>query len=140
MPDVREGGCQCGMIRYRVTGDPLAVGICHCTECQRQSGSAFGMSFIVSKDAFRLVRGEPKTFARPSDSGRPVLCAFCPECGTRIYHEARWMQGVINVKPGTLDDTSILRPTIEVWTARKHSWLGLPPDVRSFEGQPPTRS
>jgi hypothetical protein len=140
MSEVRQGGCQCGAIRYRVEGEPVAVAICHCAECQRQSGSAFGMSFVVPKEAFQMTRGSVKTFTRASDSGRPVLCAFCPECGTRIYHEVRYAEGVINVKPGTLDDPSILQPTIEAWTRRKHAWLGLPSDLRSFEGQPPTRS
>lgn len=135
MSDVREGGCQCGAIRYRVEGDPVAVGICHCKECQRQSGSAFGMSFIVPRDAFRLSRGSPKTFTRSSDSGRPVVCAFCPECGTRIYHEARWRAGVLNIKPGTLDDTSGLKPAAQVWTSSKQGWLELP-GLASFERQP----
>ena len=94
------------------------------------------MSFIVPKQAFRLLQGEVKTFTRTSDSGRPVVCAFCPECGTRIYHEPSYMQGVLNIKPGTLDDTSFLRPTIQVWTARRHAWVELPSALRSFERQP----
>jgi len=136
MNDVHEGGCQCGAVRYRVEGEPVSVGICHCRECQRQTGSAFGMSFIVRKEAFSLLSGHLKTFTRTSDSGRPVVCAFCPECGTRIYHEARWLEGVLNIKPGTFDDTSFFRPRGQVWTARKQPWLELPADIRSFEGQP----
>jgi hypothetical protein len=98
------------------------------------------MSLISPKDAFRVLRGTLKTFTRPSDSGRSVLGAFCPECGTRIYHEPRYIEGVLNVKPGTLDDTAFLQPTIQVWTGRKHSWVGLPATLLSFEGQPPPRS
>ena len=136
MSDAHDGGCQCGALRYRVEGEPVAVGICHCTQCQKQSGSAFGMSFIVRKEAFRLLSGSPKTFTRTSDSGRPVVCAFCPDCGTRIYHETRWLDGVVNIKPGTLDDTSFLRPQAQIWTAKKQGWVELPSDIRSFEGQP----
>lgn len=139
MSDAREGGCQCGRVRYWVVGEPIGVGVCHCQECQRQSGSAFGMSFIIPKDAFRLSQGELKFFSRVSDSGRPVLCAFCPECGTRIYHEARWLEGTLNVKPGTFDDTSFLRPTGESFAARKHPWVELRSISHSFEGQPPSR-
>ena len=135
MNDVQEGGCQCGAIRYRVEGAPVGVGVCHCKECQRQSGSAFGMSFIVRKEAFALLSGELKTFTRTSESGRPVVCAFCPECGTRIHHEARWREGVLNIKPGTLDDTSRLQPTAQVWASRKQPWLELP-GIRSFDAQP----
>jgi hypothetical protein len=136
MSDSHDGGCQCGALRYRVEGEPVAVGICHCTQCQKQSGSAFGMSFIVRKEAFRLLSGSPKTFTRTSDCGRPVVCAFCPDCGTRIYHETRWLDGVVNIKPGTLDDTSFLRPQAQIWTAKKQGWVELPSDIRSFEGQP----
>jgi len=136
MSDAHDGGCQCGALRYRVEGEPVAVGICHCTQCQKQSGSAFGMSCIVQKEAFRLLSGSPKTFTRTSDSGRPVVCAFCPDCGTRIYHETRWLDGVLNIKPGTFDDTSFLRPQAQIWTAKKQGWVELPSEIRSFEGQP----
>ena len=85
MAEQREGGCQCGGIRYRIEAEPVALVACHCTECQRQSGSAFGMSLLVPRDGFRL-SGTPKRFTRSSDSGRPVDCFFCPDCGTRIYH------------------------------------------------------
>ena len=83
----REGGCQCGRVRYRIEGEPVILGICHCSECQRQSGSAFGMSMVIPKPQFTLLQGELKSFTRSSESGRPVTCCFCPECGTRIYHE-----------------------------------------------------
>ena len=115
MIPVREGGCQCGAVRYRVEGEPIAVVICHCAECQRQSGSVFGMSFAVREQAFQLLRGNLKTFMRTADSGRTVHCAFCPECGVRIYHELQSLEGTLSLKPGTLDDTSFLRPTTELW-------------------------
>ena len=103
MGDPREGGCQCGAVRYRLEGEPVALVACHCSECQRQSGSAFGMSLIVSKDAFQLLSGEPKQFDRTADSGRSVECAFCPACGTRIYHEPTYRKDTLNIKTGTLD-------------------------------------
>lgn len=136
MSEEREGGCQCGSIRYQVSGPPLAISVCHCGECQRQSGSAFGMSWIVRQRDFRLLQGALKTFTRNSDSGRPVECAFCPDCGTRIYHVPRYMDGVLNVKPGTLDDTSCVRPTREVWAARRHGWLTMAAEIKSHERQP----
>ena len=132
MTPIREGGCQCGAVRYRVEGEPIAVVICHCTECQRQSGSAFGMSFAVRKSAFQLLRGNLKRFTRKADSSRSVACAFCPECGTRIYHELGSLEGTLSLKPGTLDDTSFLRPTTELWATRRQPWIRLPPDLRSF--------
>src|SRR5262249_60405819 len=76
MNQPRQGGCQCGTVRYEVAGDPLMVVVCHCSDCQRQSGSAFGMSFIVPRGSFRLLRGEVKTFTRKADSGRAATCTF----------------------------------------------------------------
>ncbi len=136
MSEACEGGCQCGAVRYRIRGEPLALGVCHCTECQRQSGSAFGMSLVVRKEDFELASGELRDFTRTSDSGRPVRCAFCPTCGTRIFHEPRYLEGVLNVKPGTLDDTSGLAPTLQIWTSRKQGWVVLREDVQRFEKQP----
>ena len=137
MAHKREGGCQCGFVRYQIEGEPLGMALCHCTECQRQSGSAFGMSIVVRKEAFRLLRGTLKTFTRAGDSGSGVVCAFCPECGVRIHHEPRWLDGVFTVKPGTLDDPSFFRPTIEVWAKRKHEWLEIHGDMQSFPSNPP---
>jgi hypothetical protein len=94
------------------------------------------MSCIVPRQAFHLLSGTLKTFTRTSDSRRPVVCAFCPECGTRIYHETQWLEGVLNIKPGTFDDTSFLRPTAQVWTAKKQEWLNSLSELRSFAGQP----
>jgi len=136
MGDVNQGGCQCGGVRYRLEGEPVALAVCHCAECQRQSGSAFGMSLIVPKDAFRLLSGEPKTFSRKADSGRIVECAFCGTCGTRIYHAPSYMADTLNIKPGTLDDTSWLAPSIHVWTQSKQPWVQIPEGVRCVDGQP----
>ncbi len=141
MDDLREGGCQCGALRYRLRGEALALTVCHCTECQRQSGSAFGMSLIVPTQSFQLLTGEPKIFSRSSDSGRLVHCAFCPTCGTRIYHSPEAMKGSVNIKPGTLDDTSWLEPGLHVWTKSRQPWFSIPEGIRSFDSQPqPTGS
>jgi hypothetical protein len=126
-----EGGCQCGSVRYRIAGEPLALAVCHCTECQRQSGSAFGMSLAVRTEAFRLLAGEPRTFTVTCDSGRTKTCAFCASCGTRIYHRVH--DAVLSLKPGTLDDTSWLRPTAHYWTKRKQPWVPVPDGVRCVE-------
>jgi len=136
MAEKRDGGCQCGAVRYRVNGKPVALTVCHCTECQRQSGSAFGMSLLVPEDGFQLLSGEPKIFTRAAESGRAVDCAFCPDCGTRVYHDPSGMQGIINVKPGTLDDRSWLAPAMHVWTKSRQAWVAIPEDVRTYDTQP----
>lgn len=123
MPD---GGCQCGYIRYRLTGTLGEVSVCHCTACQRQSGSAFGMSLAVPPGAFTLLTGQLRSFEVVCDSGRIKTCAFCPHCGSRIHHR---IGPVMRVKAGTLDDTSPLAPGSHWWTARRQPWVTIPPDV-----------
>lgn len=132
----REGGCQCGAVRYRLTEEPVMLAICHCKDCQRQSGSAFGMSLVVPKSGFSLLSGTLKTFERLADSGRKLSCSFCPECGTRIHHEPRYAEGILNIKAGTLDDTSWLEPRVSVWMRSKQPWVVLPEGLPTIEMQP----
>jgi len=136
MSEIMEGGCGCGALRYRIEGKPAALIACHCSECQRQSGSAFGMSLVVPKDSFRLLSGEPKTYTRLAASGRKVDCVFCDECGIRIYHRPRYLGETVNVKPGTLDDTSWLDPKAHVWTNSKQPWVPIPEGVKQIGEQP----
>ena len=90
-----EGGCQCGALRYEITAAPLVLYLCHCSECQTQSGSAFGMSLAVPSEAFSMRSGTPKTWARSSASGYGVDCAFCADCGVRIFHRPERKPGTI---------------------------------------------
>lgn len=133
-----EGGCQCGEVRYRLTGEPVFLTICHCNECKRQSGGAFGMSLRMRAEDAALVRGSPKTWTRPADSGAAVTCAFCATCGTRLWHDPVG-SGFRHIKPGTLDYPSQVAPRYEAWTKRKAPWLTVEGLAASFEGQPPAR-
>ena len=110
-----QGGCQCGSIRYEVSDEPRQVVACHCTECQSQSGSAFGMTMVVPEEAFLITKGEPQFYRSTSSTGRAKLGAFCPDCGTRIYHKPEWRKGTISVKPGTLDETGWIRPNVHLY-------------------------
>ncbi len=87
------------------------------------------MSLAVPSDAFKLRAGVLKTFEVRCDSGRIKTCAFCSECGTRIYHQTA---GGMSVKAGTLDDTSWLKPDSHYWTMRKQSWVTIPGGVPQF--------
>jgi len=131
-----EGGCQCGRTRYQVIGEPRQVVVCHCTDCQRQSGSAFGMTMVVDESAFGITKGEPALHRSVSATGRAKVGAFCPDCGTRLYHQLQWRKGAISVKPGTLDDTKWSQPTNHIWTDSKQPWVVIPDGVESHERQP----
>ena len=123
MRESRDGGCQCGAIRYRI-GRTLGLAACHCADCQRQSGSAFGLSLAVPAADFELRSGALAAFEWRCDSGRIKTCSFCPKCGTRIHH--RTNDAVLSLKAGTLDDPSDLVPDAHYWVKRKLAWVTLP--------------
>ena len=110
MPAPYHGGCLCGLIRYRVTDEPLTLYACHCTDCQRRTGSAFALSMVVPKGALELLRGEPRRYAVTSSDGRQKNGRFCGECSTRLWGEPLKFPQVAVLQPGTLDDTSWLWP------------------------------
>src|SRR6266851_8054168 len=125
MPTHYTLGCQCGSVRYVLTTEPIRLGACHCKECQRQSGSAFGMFMPVKKDSL-TVTGRTKQVTRIADSGNEVTGVFCPECGVRIYHVPKSVQDVLALKPGTLDDTSWLRLDHFIWMKSARSGFLFP--------------
>lgn len=129
MSSTREGGCQCGSVRYRIHGDPLGLAVCHCTECQRQSASAFGMSLAVAEENFELLSGKLKSFTVTCESGRPKACSFCPDCGVRIHHQGP--DGELSIKAGSLDDRTGLEPDAHYWTRSKQAWVRIPEGVPS---------
>lgn len=133
---VRHGGCQCGQVRIAVAGDPLALYICHCLECRRQSASAFGMSLEVPRASLALTRGQPKVWRRDTDSGRRLDCAFCPDCGTRLWHQIGDAPPTVTVKAGCLDDPVDATAAIHIWVRRKLPGIVIPDGARCFDEEP----
>jgi hypothetical protein len=88
----------------------------------------------VKKDSL-TVTGLTKQFTRTADSGNEVTGVFCPECGVRIYHAPKPVQDVVSLKPGTLDDTSWLRPGSFIWMKSAQGWVPVPDGVKALEGQ-----
>jgi hypothetical protein len=130
------GGCQCGAIRYQCTAEPLALFVCHCRECQKQSGSAFGMSLQVPRQALTVIRGQPRFWSRPADSGRRLKCAFCDNCGTRVWHEPEVPTGTATIKAGSLDEPVDFSTATHIWTASKLPGLELPGLACQLAGEP----
>ena len=132
-----EGQCQCGRLKYRVTGIPVTLFVCHCTDCQRQSSSAFGMALWIRDPEVSLSGGELKEWIRKLPSGKEMACRFCPECGTRIFHQVLGQSQFMSIKPGTLKDTGHLKPAGHIWTSRKQSWLSISDASLQYEKNPP---
>ena len=85
MAVARTGGCLCGGVRYESVGEPLFSLLCHCRDCQHQSGSAYVAAMRVPAAGFRVTQGEPKLYVSASDAGNRVTRAFCPECGCPLF-------------------------------------------------------
>ena len=138
MTSTFTGRCQCGAVTYRAASDPVMIYACHCTICQRQSGSAFGMAVVFNGEDFDLAGTPPAHFVRPGH-GRDFRCYFCPDCGTRIYHQWYTADGdypFLSVKPGTLDDTGWLKPGCHVWTQHAQPWVRFGDNDVVFDQQP----
>lgn len=136
MTNPYDGGCCCGAIRYRLTEEPLTLYACHCTDCQRKTGSSFGLSMVVRRDACTLLQGEPRGYALTLPDGRQKHGKFCGVCSTRLWGEPVNFPQIIVVQPGTLDDTSWLRPVGHIWTRSAQPWVTFPEGTLTFEGQP----
>jgi hypothetical protein len=131
-----EGRCYCGAVRYRVSGDPMFRGQCHCRECQYIAGGAPAVVMAFPESGFQYTKGKPKGFRR-SDLPSPVTREFCPECGTHLLTRAPALPGAVLLKVGTLDDPSVFgMPQMAIFTGEKQSFHVIPPGIPSFERGP----
>jgi hypothetical protein len=130
------GGCACEAVRFQVNAMPLLVYACHCTECQRWSGSAFSLSMPVKADSFGLTRGTPKPYRRTGASGIESTCWFCGDCGGRAYGQRDIRPDIVIVRAGTLDDTSWLRPIAHVYLRSAQAWERIPNNAECFDSRP----
>lgn len=130
------GGCQCGALRYEVSKPPLTVVNCHCKNCQRTSGSAFGTSVIISSDSLTFTKGEPARVEWKIPAGRQRYGLFCDKCGSRIANGSEPDRGIYSLRAGTLDDTSWLAPVGDIWTDEAQPWVGMSATRKQYPQQP----
>jgi hypothetical protein len=131
-----EGGCYCGTLRYRATGDPLFKGQCHCRECQYISGGHPNVVIAMPESGFAYTKGAPKQYRR-SDLPNPVTREFCSACGTHILAKTSTLPGALVIKVGTFDDPKVFgRPEMVIFTIDKQSFHHIPDGVPAFERTP----
>jgi len=131
-----EGACHCGSIRYEAEIDPEKVTICHCTDCQILSGSAFRTVVPAPKAGFRLLAGKPKAYVKTAESGNKRLQAFCEDCGTPIYSSAVDDPPVYSIRVGTARQRAALLPRLEVFRKSALVWNPGLDGTQRFDGMP----
>ena len=131
-----DGRCLCGHITYEAEIDTDRVAICHCTDCQNHSASAYGVVAHI-EGGFRLLTGEMKTFEKTASSGTRRALTFCPECGTRIYAKTVGEgTGFWGLRVGTIRQRAELIPKLQVWCDSALPWTGDLGAIPKFAKQP----
>lgn len=127
-----EGGCSCRIVRYRLTATPIFVNCCHCSWCQRETGSAFVLNAMVETDRIVLLAGAPISIDTPSASGRGQKIVRCPQCHVALWsHYSGAGQGIAFLRVGTLDTPGQFPPDIHIYTSTRLPWVVLPEDARA---------
>lgn len=135
MTEPMTGGCLCGGVRYEISAEPAMQIVCHCTHCQKQSGSAFSTIIGVPEAAVQVTKGAVKSYVDDGESGKHLQRQFCGDCGSPLFSIVEVAPGMAFVKTGTLDDTSFFQPAAHIWTRSKQCWFdtGVAP---AFETNP----
>jgi hypothetical protein len=127
-----DGGCDCGVIRYRMVRPPLFVHCCHCRWCQRESGASFALNALIEANYVDHPRAQPDVIDTPSCSSQGQQIARCPQCRVAVWsHYAGAGPAIRFVRVGTLDAPDLLPPDIHIFTSSKQPWVQLPADVPS---------
>lgn len=126
------GSCFCGLVRYRLETAPLFVHCCHCTDCQKQTGSAFAINALIEKGRVTLLSGEPEAVEMKTDSGTPHDIYRCPHCKCAVWSDYSRRRVMVFVRVATLDTPSALPPDVHIYTRSKLDWVVLPDGARAF--------
>ena len=139
MTDLLEGGCACGVVRYRLGAAPLIVHCCHCRDCQRAGGTAYNPAIGVPRAAVKIT-GEPKYYESKADSGNMARRAFCPNCGSRLFSYPPFAPDLMVIVASSLDEPSMFKPAMDIFTSSAQPWDLMDPALPKFPKMPPMGS
>jgi hypothetical protein len=131
MADKFSGGCACGAIRYETAADPIVMVNCHCRDCQRAVGTAYGAYAVFPRATVRM-QGEPRYYKTVGDAGRAVERGFCANCGNPVAVKLERMPDAIGVLAASLDDPSRYKPAMEFFTDSAWSWDAMLADTQKL--------
>lgn len=127
------GRCHCGAIHYEVSGDPMHVALCHCSDCRRSSGSPMVAWAAFTETALVVTKGRPKKI----NSSGAAMRSFCADCGTGLfYHNAEVLPGIVDIQSATLDDPNRFPPLVHIQTAERLDWMKDLDSLPAFERFP----
>jgi len=134
---VYTGHCACGQVKYEINAEPLRMVNCHCRDCQRATGSAFAAILAFPRDAVKLT-GELKFFSVTSERGTQLERGFCPHCGSPVAIWPAARPDTFYVTAASLDDPSLHKPTVNIWTRSAPPWDHFDRSIPHFETRPPS--
>ena len=133
---IREGGCLCGAVRFKIEGDPMISGACYCRDCQYVSGGGAAYGLMYPAPAVTITTGETRTHTIKAESGADVFREFCPRCGVHLISHNSAHPQFRTVKIGTLDDPSSFQSQGNIWTSSAQPWHRIETDLPSHEKNP----
>ena len=136
MSDI-EGGCACGAVRFKISGELMGTGVCHCRACQRATGGPPNYVVLAPKTGFSIIKGQAKVHATTADSGNEVGRAFCADCGSPLYTAVAETVPFYPVKVGALDDPSSFQPQIHLYMEDAQPWHLTHEGLPQFARMPP---
>lgn len=133
---IYTGGCDCGQVKITAGTEPVFSAICHCLNCQHSSGAGHNFFVVFPSDKVEIA-GKTSVYNYKADSGNTASQHFCPTCGSQLYGETTGFPGMVGVRVACLDDSSNLKPQMEVYTKRLQAWDTLMDGIPSFPEMPP---
>jgi len=123
-------------VRYECTADPIFMGNCHCRDCQKSSGGAYEPDIGLPAAALKIT-GTVKYYETKADSGNTLSRGFCPECGASLFGKTSGAPDLAMITAGSLDDPSLYKPTLDIFTSRAQPWDHMNPALVKFSKMPP---
>ena len=125
VPTEFSGGCACGAVQYYCSAAPIRMVNCHCRDCQRAGGAGYSPTVIVSRNGFRIIKGDPAYYEKTADSGNIAKRAFCTICGSPLFASSSARSEYVGIRAASLNDPSWFKPTVDVWCKSAQPWDNL---------------
>lgn len=128
----RRASCSCGQLNVTCEGEPIRISVCHCLECQKRTGSVFGVQARFPADKV-TIEGTSTAYERVGESGGRIRFHFCPTCSAIVHYAIDAMPDVIAIPVGAFADPTFPPPKVSVYEARKHAWTTVPASIEHHD-------